>query len=834
MISFGNNMGASQYNGNAAFSLDNSIWDANSYSISGIPTQKPAAAKWRANVSFGGPLKIPHLLSGKNSTFILNYSMGRTRNSSTQTYTVPTALERAGDFSQSVVQTTQGTVPVTLYDPKTHVPVPGNKLLPGSISAAAQTLASYYPMPNAPGSRLNYQTALVNISNTDNLNARLNHTIGKNDRISGSLGWQRSDGSGANYLGFLDSNSNYGINASASWAHTFSKRLVQNVSLNFSRSRTELSPYFANLNQNVAQQLGIQGTSALPQNFGPPALGFTNFSGLSDGNAQLSRNQTTSLSYSINLVRTKHQWTFGADYRRQQINPFSDSNGRGSFGFTGAATAALDGTGGYDFADLLLGLPTTANIRFGNADKYFRTWKLDGYISDNWNLSRAITANLGVRWDYTAPYTELYNRMANLEIGPGFTPAATAAAGKSGKSSSLIEPYYAAVSPSFGISWRPFYKNPKMPTQVRFGIGMQHPADTYGAISSQLAAQPPFARTLSIASTPQTPLSLQTAFLNTPPFAATYAVDPNYKLLSVTQAQLLVIQPLPQGFYVVAGVVGAVASHLDQSMLPNSLPPLTSLPVNGPPVGYQYQQASGNVRASVKIFQIGRQMSSGITASLTMQLARATDNGSVSVMSGGGGLAQNWQDLRSEKATSGLVPQAQLNGNWQYSTGQGKLGGALMSGWKGRLFKDWTFTNGFTWRAGTPLTATVGGVRSTVGGTGISGTIRADATGVSIDPLAGSTLPFNPAAFAVPGAGRWGNAGRNTIIGPAIWGLNASVGRVFRLGERRSVDLRFDANNVINHVVYNGWYTVINAYNVGLPTGTQPMRSMTANLRFRF
>ena len=209
------------------------------------------------------------------------------------------------------------------------------------------------------------------------------------------------------------------------------------------------------------------------------------------------------------------------------------------------------------------------------------------------------------------------------------------------------------------------------------------------------------------------------------------------------------------------------------------------------------------------------------------------DNGSISAV-GGASLAQNWQDLNAERATSALVPKAQLSSNWQYSTGQGKAGGTLLKGWRGALLKDWTFTNGFTWRSGTPLTATVGGNLATVGGTGVTGTVRADATGSPIDAPAGSNQPFNLAAFTLPAPGRWGNAGRNTIMGPGIWSLNGSLGRVFRVGERRSVDFRFDANNFINHVVINGWSTVINAYNYGLPTGTQPMRTMTANLRFRF
>jgi hypothetical protein len=830
--SFGNALAGSQYNGNAAFSMDNSAWDANSYSLTGIQTPKPAFAKWRANLSFGGPMKIPRLLTGKKSTFILNYSMGRTRNGVTSNFTVPTALERVGDFSQSVVQG-----PAVVYDPSNGQPFPGNKVPANRQSSTALALASYYPLPNAPGSRLNYQTALVSVSDQDNINARLNHTLGKNDRLSGNVGWQRSSGVNPNVFGFIDHSHNYGINANVSWSHTYSKRLVQNLSFNFSRSRSELVPYFATLHQDIARQLGIQGTSSLPQNWGPPNLGFTNFSGLSDGNASLSRNQTSNASYGLNLVLAKHQWNFGTDYRRQQINPFADPNGRGSFVFTGLGTTGPNGMGGYDFADFLLDLPNVANIRFGNADKYFRTWKFDVYASDNWTISKALTANLGIRWDYTEPYTDLYNRMANLDIGPGFATAPVVTAGQLGPNSgslprSLIHGDLTALSPNLGLAWRPFYKNPKMPTQVRFGFSVIHPLDAYGGIANSLAGQPPFAKVLSIASSAANPLSMQTAFLSTPAFANSYAVDPNYKTLTLTQAMLILIQPLPKGYYIVLGDVYVKASHLDQIYLPNSLPPGLTAPVNGPPVGYIYQQSNAKLRGSVQVFQVGRNLTSGFSTNASLQTSRITDNGTVAAM--GGSLAQNWQDLNSEWATTAFVPRAQFNANWQYSTGQGKAGGTLRKGWKGGLLKDWTFTNGLTWRAGSPLTATVAGNRSTVGGTGMTGTVRADATGAGIAAPSGSGQPFNLAAFSVPAPGRWGNAGRNIINGPAIWGLNASLGRVFRLGERRSVDLRFDANNFINHVVINGWSTVVNAYNYGLPTGTQPMRSMTANLRFRF
>ena len=96
------------------------------------------------------------------------------------------------------------------------------------------------------------------------------------------------------------------------------------------------------------------------------------------------------------------------------------------------------------------------------------------------------------------------------------------------------------------------------------------------------------------------------------------------------------------------------------------------------------------------------------------------------------------------------------------------------------------------------------------------------------------TLLFNTAAFAQPAAGQWGNAGRNTIPGPSLLFLNGGVGRVFRFGERRSLDIQMQGQNVLNRVVITGWGTVLGALNYGVATNAAPMRKLTLSLRFRF
>ncbi len=132
-----------QYNGNASFTLDNSALDARSYSINGQDTAKPAYAKGRGSFMLGGPLKIPKLLDGQKGTFTINYQLARMRNGITNTQTMPTLLERTGDFSQSIGA--QG--PVTIFDPLTGSPFPGNVIPTNRINPASLGSAQVLSQP---------------------------------------------------------------------------------------------------------------------------------------------------------------------------------------------------------------------------------------------------------------------------------------------------------------------------------------------------------------------------------------------------------------------------------------------------------------------------------------------------------------------------------------------------------------------------------------------------------------------------------------------------------------------------------------------------------------
>jgi hypothetical protein len=154
-------------------------------------------------------------------------------------------------------------------------------------------------------------------------------------------------------------------------------------------------------------------------------------------------------------------------------------------------------------------------------------------------------------------------------------------------------------------------------------------------------------------------------------------------------------------------------------------------------------------------------------------------------------------------------------------------------GWKTAALAGWTLSGNASAVTGTPLTAYVSGNLANTGGLAASGNIRAQATGLSIDSP--TNAYFNPAAFTIPAAGQFGDAGRDTIPGLFQVALNSSLNRAFRLGEsRRQLQLRISATNVLNHVTITGIGTTVNSSTYGVPTSASATRSVTLLLRFNF
>ncbi len=192
-------------------------------------------------------------------------------------------------------------------------------------------------------------------------------------------------------------------------------------------------------------------------------------------------------------------------------------------------------------------------------------------------------------------------------------------------------------------------------------------------------------------------------------------------------------------------------------------------------------------------------------------------------------IAQNWLNLAAERSLSNFDQRHAVSFQLQYTTGMGVRGGTLLNGWRGALFKQWTFMTQINAGTGLPLTPVY---PAPPGGAGVNGTVRPQYTGASLYTAEGRFL--NPSAFTAPPAGQWGNAGRNSITGPAQFAANAALARTFQLNDRFSLDVRFDSTNALNHVTFPSWNTVVGNAQFGLPVTANAMRVIQTNVRVRF
>jgi hypothetical protein len=843
---FGNmrNGGHNLYTGGLALILDNSALDARPYSLSGQQTAKPTYSQVTGVLTLGGPIRIPHLLRhGPN--FFLGYQWSRNSNATDLPGLVPDAAERAGDLSG--ILDAQGQ-PVQIFDPATGLPFAGNV---APLSPQAQALLHFYPLPNVAGnSAYNYQVPVLNDTHQDAMQSRLDKSIGSRDQIYGNFAFQSTRSSNANLFGFLDSTGALGLNGQAHWSHRLGNDLFLNTGYQFSRLRTETKPFFAN-RENISGTDGIDGNDQDPADWGPPSLSFSSgIAGVSDAQSAFNRNETNGVSYSMNLDQRRHDWSFGADFRRQEFNYLTQQNPRGSFAFTGAATQGIVNgvaTGGSDFADFLLGIPDTSAIAYGNADKYLRDSVYDAFVTDDFRISPELTVNAGARWEYGAPITELFGRLVNLDIAPGFSAAAPVLASNPVGSltgdtypSSLIRPDKHIVEPRIGISWRPI---PASSIVIRAGYGIYSDTSVYQATALQMAQQAPLSRSLSVENSAACPLTLANGFTPCATITQdTFAVDPNFRVGYAQNWQISVQDDLPAALQLTATYLGVKGTHGVQEFLPNTYPIGAVTPCPTCPVGFTYRTSGGNSAREAGMVQLRRRLRSGFTASLQYTYSKSIDDdsilggqgptspGATTTTPGTASIAQNWLNLKAERGLSTFDQRHLLNAQLQYTAGMGIHGGALWNGWRGRLLKEWTLVSTIAKGTGLPETPIY---LAAAPETGVTGTIRPDVTGKSLHAQAPGYF-LNAAAYAAPAAGQWGNAGRDSITGPNQFTLNASAARTLRLKTRYNLDLRFDSTNLLNHAVFSAWDTTINSTQFGLPASANAMRSLQATLRLRF
>jgi hypothetical protein len=491
---------------------------------------------------------------------------------------------------------------------------------------------------------------------------------------------------------------------------------------------------------------------------------------------------------------------------------------------------------GYDFADFLLGLPQTASVRYSASDNYFQSWSTSAYANDDFRAAAGLTINVGLRYEYFAPYTEERGHLADLAVSPGFTAVSVVTAGEASPYSgslptSIVRPQPKDFSPRLGIAWRPSQKRGMI---IRSGYSIFYSGSSYAQIAGSMAGQPPFATTGTFTNTTAAPFSMQDAFLSAPSstLTNTYAIDPNFRIAYAQTWNFSIQNTLPGGFVVDTEYIGTKGTHLGVLENPNrSTGTVGQQQLNiADATNFTYQTYGANSIFNAGQVRVTRFLSRSVSASILYTFSKSIDN--ASSFSGTGGTAvQYLDDWHLERGLSSFDQRHHLTATMQFSSPVGIRGFLRGGGWRATLLKSWNLQTTFTATSGTPLTAYISGNLSNTAGLASSGNLRAEATGL---PIAGADgAYFNTAAFTTPPAGQFGDAGRDTIPGLFVTTLNASLNRSFTFSRRR-LAFNLVASNALNHVTITSIGTTVNAANYGLPTAASATRSVTLNMRFNF
>ncbi len=294
----------------------------------------------------------------------------------------------------------------------------------------------------------------------------------------------------------------------------------------------------------------------------------------------------------------------------------------------------MPGTG-YDFADFLLGYPQQTSEQFGQND-HFRGNFWDLYVQDEWKMRSNLTLNLGVRYEYVSPFTELNNRIATLDLSPGVlnpalplgsTPVAPVEPGQAGQyygslPASLVHPDRNNFAPRVGFAWKPFSK-----TVVRGGYGINYNTTQYQGIAQQLAHQPPFSTTATNVQTAAGDLTLQNGFPAPAPGAITndYTVNPNYRLGYVQIRNLDIQQQIRPTLLLNIDYTGTKGTDLDILEAPNRT--VTGIRIAGVDA-FTYENSVADSEANAGSVRLRKRLAKGFSLGGLYTFSKSLDDAS--------------------------------------------------------------------------------------------------------------------------------------------------------------------------------------------------------------
>jgi len=742
---------------------------------------------------FGGSVGGP-IWKQKHFFFVNTELLRNLEGSQTRTSFVPTADEA------------KGLLPYTDASGKQQI-----LNLSGRITPVSAKLLALYPAPNSSLPGGNY-TAPLSIGLHDyQYHVRTDHHFSDRDVVTLRTSWNLNDQVyiidlfGGPYVpGFSLPNPERTTNGTLGYMHTFSAAVVNEARLGVNRYGNIL----ANGDQRNAAAFGLPNGSSAN---GIPSISFAQ-GGLADlgGLSWYNREQDELTVYGSDtgsVLRGSHSLKFGAEASRYHFNTRGADDLRGTIYFDGSKNGLIPQIPANALsnvlADLMLGLPYQAAITVGQFGRGYREWAYAFFVQDSWRVTQRLTIDYGLRYEYSAPWTEVNNKLSN------FVPGVEIVTPQSSGWDGLYRPDHNNFGPRFGFAYD---VSGKGKTVVRGGFGLLHETLLQASTVQQIENNPPFSAS-AVTNSP-TPFSTGTRPSTTlldlrasaQPSTSLSAIPLNLRNPYSLQFSLDVQHAIGDNWLVEVGYRATRGVHLPFNYDINQVPVdlLTSankaqIVAAGSPDAFRPYPAYNSIPlyddAAVSTYhslqtKLERRFHAGLNLLAAYTWSKSIDD---ATDFGSGDSSEQVLDSRNrhwQKAVSSFDIPHRFTAAFNYQI-PAKTFQKLLGGWQ---------VNGLiTIQSGQPFTPYTSAFDPYTN----NSFNRLNVIG---DP--NRNIPagyaYNPAAFVLPAAGTFGNSGRNIVRGDGFRTTNLSLFRNFSVREGVKLQLRFEATNALNQVNYQG------------------------------
>ncbi len=779
---------------------------------------KPQYQRNQFGGSLGGPIR-------KNRTFFFaDYEGNRVREGITQVTNVPTAAERAGDFSASGLPA---------INPLSGQPFPGNRIPAAYLDPVGAALAALYPLPNRAVPNENYVSSPVERERNDQFDVRVDHSLAPSSELSFRYSFADLNlydpFSGAGFAlvpGYGTSVPRRAQNVMLGETHVFSPNLINELRAGY--NRVSAGSYQQNIGQNLNAQVGLPDLSANPRDFGLSIISVTGFSPLGDdyNNPQHSASNILELTDQATYNRGRHLFKFGADLRNLRQNAYRDEQSRGFIDFLGLIT-------GNPLEELLLGLPTVSAGATLDNPEHLRAYSTYFFGQDTFRVRPNLTLSLGVRYEYNAPPVDAQNR-ANIF---NLATQSLVQVGTNGVPRSGYEPDRNNWAPRLGVAWSP--GNHGLVFRAGYGISYDQGALATG---EGLYFNPPYFNFNVYYPLPTQLLSLENPFpqnfpLPSPPSALAY--QRNFRTPYVQQWNVGIQKQLGASRVLEVAYVGSKGTDLLTARDINQAQP-SPQPVNPRPnpqfADIDYLESAANSVYHSLQARFQQRLTTGLSALASYTWSKSIDDASDFFSStGDANFPQDSYNLRAERGLSNFDVRSRMSVSYSYDLPTHRFDQTFLR----TLLGGWQTFGILTFQTGQPFTvALLPDFDNSNTGTSILGFGGAnDRPNVAGNPHISNPSPdmwFNTAAFAIPPFGSFGNAGRNILEGPGLQAINLSLVKNTRVREGMSLQFRAEAFNIVNHPNFNLPDNFIGSPTFGKILSAQDPRHIQFGLKLLF